>query len=307
MFRAGQPDRQRDQPARHAASWSSAGRREHRDDLRDLPRSVTSSWWRRAAPRSPISAPLRTRPRRSAPRSWTTTGSSPKPVSAPRRRPTTPSTSTTRASPSPRRRATTATVSSTTRRRPSTSPPSAAPPLPRTGSVASGYTEAAWSGSTSGCSAYEPKPSWQTDTGCTGRTLNDLAAVADPNTPIAYYDTPTEGGWGEGSGTVVSAAIVAASYALAGTPAAGADPASYPYESPGRLLHHPRQRLRLPRRPEQHHVRLRRHLLGQLPVHRRARLQRPHRPRVAEYRALPDHLRRDRPVPGPRHRERMPG
>jgi Ricin-type beta-trefoil lectin domain len=100
-------------------------------------------------------------------------------------------------------------------------------------SVARGYTEAAWAGSSAGCSAYEPKPSWQTDAGCADRTLNDLAAVADPNTPIAYYDTPTEGGWGEGSGTVVSAAIVAASYALAGTPAAGTYPASYPYESPG--------------------------------------------------------------------------
>jgi hypothetical protein len=91
------------------------------------------------------------------------------------------------------------------------------------------YTESAWAGTSAGCSAYEPKPSWQTDTGCADRTLNDLAADADPNTPIAYYDTPTEGGWGEGSGTVVSAAIVAASYALAGTPAAGSYPASYPY------------------------------------------------------------------------------
>jgi hypothetical protein len=96
-----------------------------------------------------------------------------------------------------------------------------------------GYTESAWSGTSSGCSAYEPKPSWQADTGCADRTLNDLAADADPNTPVAYYDTPTEGGWGDGSGTVVSAAVVAASYAMAGTPAAGTYPASYPYESPG--------------------------------------------------------------------------
>jgi hypothetical protein len=91
------------------------------------------------------------------------------------------------------------------------------------------YTETAWTGTSAGCSAYEPKPSWQADTGCADRTLNDLAADADPNTPVAYYDTPTEAGWGEGSGTVVSAAIIAASYALAGTPAAGTYPASYPY------------------------------------------------------------------------------
>jgi len=100
-------------------------------------------------------------------------------------------------------------------------------------SVTRGYTETAWSGSSSGCSAYEPKPAWQTDAGCADRTLNDLAADADPDTPVAYYDTPSEAGWGEGSGTTVAAAIVAASYALAGTPAAGTSPASYPYEHPG--------------------------------------------------------------------------
>jgi Ricin-type beta-trefoil lectin domain len=96
-----------------------------------------------------------------------------------------------------------------------------------------GYTETAWSGSGAGCSPYEPKPSWQTDTGCAGRSMNDLAAVADPNTPVAYYDTLTEGGWGEGSGTAVAAAIIAAAYALAGTPGSGSYPASYPYEHPG--------------------------------------------------------------------------
>jgi hypothetical protein len=100
-------------------------------------------------------------------------------------------------------------------------------------SAARGFTETAWAGSNSGCSAYEPKPSWQTDTGCADRTLNDLAADADPSTPVAYYDTPTEGGWGGGGGTVAAAAIVAAAYALAGTPAAGTYPASYPYRHPG--------------------------------------------------------------------------
>ncbi len=96
-----------------------------------------------------------------------------------------------------------------------------------------GYTEIASEYSASGCSAYEPKPSWQADTGCANRMLNDLAADSDPATPVAYYDTPTEGTWGTGSGTAVAAAIVAASYALAGTPAPGTYPASYPYTSPG--------------------------------------------------------------------------
>ena len=96
-----------------------------------------------------------------------------------------------------------------------------------------GYTETAWSGSGAGCSTHDPKPSWQTDTGCANRSMNDLAAVADPSTPVAYYDTLTEGGWGEGSGTAVAAAIIAAVYALAGTPGTGSYPASYPYEHPG--------------------------------------------------------------------------
>lgn len=94
-----------------------------------------------------------------------------------------------------------------------------------------GYTETAWAGSSSGCSAYEPKPAWQTDTGCAGRTLNDLAA--DAGTPVAFYDTPTEQGWSTALGTAVAAAIVAAEYALAGTPASGTYPAAYPYEHPG--------------------------------------------------------------------------
>ena len=98
-----------------------------------------------------------------------------------------------------------------------------------------GWTETAWSGSGSGCSAYEPKPAWQTDTGCSDRTLNDTAAVADPSTPVAYYDTPTAGGWAEGGGTDVSAAIVAAEYALAGPPAPGTYPPSYLYGTPGAL------------------------------------------------------------------------
>ncbi len=95
--------------------------------------------------------------------------------------------------------------------------------------TARGWTETAWSGTGSGCSAYEAKPAWQTDTGCTDRTLNDLSADADNvNSPVAFYDT-LSGGWITGGGNDVSAAIIAAAYALAGTPAAGTNPASYPY------------------------------------------------------------------------------
>ena len=97
-------------------------------------------------------------------------------------------------------------------------------------SVARGYTEAPWPGSGAGCSEYEPKPNWQTDTGCTGRSENDVSAVASD---VAYYDTPEENGWAVAYSTVVSSAIIAATYALAGPPAAGTYPASYPYKYPG--------------------------------------------------------------------------
>ena len=58
-----------------------------------------------------------------------------------------------------------------------------------TASNARGWTETAWSGAGSGCSAYDAKPTWQTDTGCARRTIADVSAVADPNTGVAVYDT----------------------------------------------------------------------------------------------------------------------
>ena len=39
-------------------------------------------------------------------------------------------------------------------------------------------SETAWSGAGSGCSAFIPKPTWQTDAGCPRRTVADIAAVA---------------------------------------------------------------------------------------------------------------------------------
>ncbi|HEX3511840.1 MAG TPA: hypothetical protein VHT27_12165 [Solirubrobacteraceae bacterium] len=77
-----------------------------------------------------------------------------------------------------------------------------------------GWTETAWSLTGAGCST-EAKPAWQTDS-CTGRTSNDVAAVADPNTPVSVYDSFETGSpWLLGSGTSVSAPIVAAAMALA--------------------------------------------------------------------------------------------
>jgi hypothetical protein len=92
-----------------------------------------------------------------------------------------------------------------------------------------GWSETVWNGTGSGCSADDAKPSWQTDTGCSRRTNNDVAAVADPNTGVAIYNTYSEGGWLEVGGTSASSPIIASTYALAGTPTAGSYPSSYPY------------------------------------------------------------------------------
>ena len=109
------------------------------------------------------------------------------------------------------------------------------------GSTARGWTEIVWGtllgvqGTGSGCSKYEAKPSWQHDSGCGKRTVADVAAVADPNTGVAVYDTYDQSGWLEVGGTSVSSPVIASVFALAGRPAAGTYPSSYPYAHTGQL------------------------------------------------------------------------
>jgi subtilase family serine protease len=101
-----------------------------------------------------------------------------------------------------------------------------------------GYSESAWSGAGSGCSAYVAKPVWQTDAGCANRTTADVSAVADPATGVAVYDSTGymgRRGWFVVGGTSASAPIIAATYALAGN-AATFDYASYPYANAGALF-----------------------------------------------------------------------
>ncbi len=105
-------------------------------------------------------------------------------------------------------------------------------------STTRGWTETAWGGTGSGCSAYETKPTWQHDTGCSRRTVVDVAAVADPYTGVAVYDSNCSTvnqangtcfkGWGIVGGTSVGAPLIAALYALAGN-AASVTYGSYPY------------------------------------------------------------------------------
>jgi N-acetylneuraminic acid mutarotase len=100
-----------------------------------------------------------------------------------------------------------------------------------------GWTESAWSYGGSGCSQDVTKPAWQSGiTACATRAATDISADADLDTGLAVYDTYGEhgGGWGVVGGTSLSAPLVTSMYALAGTPVAGTDPASYPYDDPAR-------------------------------------------------------------------------
>ena len=92
-------------------------------------------------------------------------------------------------------------------------------------------SETVWAGAGSGCSAFEPKPTWQKDTGCIRRTVADVSADANPNTGAAVYDTVKyqgRSGWFKVGGTSLSSPIIAAAYALAGNGTSTVD-GSYPY------------------------------------------------------------------------------
>jgi subtilase family serine protease len=81
-------------------------------------------------------------------------------------------------------------------------------------------------GTGSGCSIWEPKPAWQHDAGCSGRTVADVSAVADN---VAIYDSsPEVGGWGVVAGTSIASPVIASVYALAGN-AKSVVYGSYPY------------------------------------------------------------------------------
>ena len=107
---------------------------------------------------------------------------------------------------------------------------------------ACGWSEAAWSGAGSGCSAFEPRPSWQTNNPnvasvCPERATADVSAVADPNTGVSVYDSFNyhgSRGWLVFGGTSVSSAIIASVFALAGGVTTYS--ASYPYANSSSLF-----------------------------------------------------------------------
>jgi subtilase family serine protease len=82
-------------------------------------------------------------------------------------------------------------------------------------------SESAWSGTGSGCSVLFTRQSWQKvpTNGCGMRSVVDIAAVADPSTGVAVYDSTlsgTSGGWATFGGTSVSAPIITGMIALSG-------------------------------------------------------------------------------------------
>lgn len=100
-------------------------------------------------------------------------------------------------------------------------------------------TETVWSGAGSGCSAYITNPPWQHDTGCARRSIADVAAVADPATGVAVYDSYSysySGGanWCAFGGTSVAAPIIGGAYGLSGNTTG--TPASLLYTAPGTLF-----------------------------------------------------------------------
>ena len=108
--------------------------------------------------------------------------------------------------------------------------------LTKATSTTRGWTETVWKtssteGTGSGCSSYDAKPTWQTDTTCTKRMIADVSAVADPATGVSVYDSyGITAGWYTFGGTSAAAPIIASVYALAGTPGSSDYPAQYPYK-----------------------------------------------------------------------------
>jgi subtilase family serine protease len=85
---------------------------------------------------------------------------------------------------------------------------------------ARGWSESAWSGAGSGCSTLNLAPIGQSlsMTGCSGRAMADVSAVADPNTGLLVYAPKRLGGsaWQQFGGTSLASPIIASVYAMSG-------------------------------------------------------------------------------------------
>jgi subtilase family serine protease len=102
-----------------------------------------------------------------------------------------------------------------------------------------GWTETAWNGAGSGCSAFNTQLTGQAGvgTGCARRAVADVSAVADPATGVAVFDTvPIQGQsqWLVFGGTSVAAPVIAGVYGLAGN--ARSIDNNFPYAHAGSLF-----------------------------------------------------------------------
>lgn len=102
-------------------------------------------------------------------------------------------------------------------------------------STGRGWSETAWSGAGSGCSAYFAKPGWQHDPLCSRRMVADVSAVADPNTGALVYGptSSTAQGWMIIGGTSLSSPLIAGIYGLSSAPV---NYGSNPYSAPAGSL-----------------------------------------------------------------------
>jgi hypothetical protein len=83
-----------------------------------------------------------------------------------------------------------------------------------------GFNESAWTlsggwGGGSGCDTYESKPSYQSDTGCRGRSYSDVSADANPSTGLIVRDSGN-GGWLLVGGTSLATPLIAGYEAVTG-------------------------------------------------------------------------------------------
>ncbi|MDQ4502531.1 hypothetical protein [Sinomonas sp. ASV322] len=108
--------------------------------------------------------------------------------------------------------------------------------------TARGWTESVWSGTGSGCSAYNAAlpAAASYNTGCSKRAMNDVAAASDPNhggLAVVYPTSSSSSTWGQFGGTSEASPIIASVYALSGNTGSGSIYAnSIPYAHPGALF-----------------------------------------------------------------------
>jgi subtilase family serine protease len=101
-----------------------------------------------------------------------------------------------------------------------------------------GWTESAWSGAGSGCSAYNTAlaAAASFNTGCSKRASSDVSAAADPNSggmAVYFPSSRTSSSWAQVGGTSESSPIIASVYALSGNTAGTAN--AIPYAHPSAL------------------------------------------------------------------------